>query len=373
MKIPFFKKSPTSPTPELEARYQPLLEPLSDAAPSGVDLEYHPDLLVLQTRTAPQETAQYGDFLAPAENLNWREIETASLALLAKGQDLRVLILLLRCRIQQAGAQGAYHGLYLIAESLQRFGPTLHPQLILDGASDPAVRANVLAALTDHRTVLADLRQIMIDKSAASRLSVRDVERALAIPRMADALQPDSLALQMRSLWAQEHPVIFDLSQAHAQVVRIVAWAQSDLGSDAPDLSALLALLAPFQRDAALHITAQPSIESDQTIHPHSSSRDATPAPVMEPALPTVNTPTSDTPPTSNAMTQTSATPHSRQDALSLVRIARVWFETHEPSSPVADLLRQAEKLTGKSYLEIADAIPLDLLARWRAASHQDT
>lgn len=232
---------------------------------------------------------------------------------------------------------------------------------------------NLFPKRTDHRTVLADLRQIMIDKSAASRLSVRDVERALAIPRMADALQPDSLALQMRSLWAQEHPVIFDLSQAHAQVVRIVAWAQSDLGSDAPDLSALLALLAPFQRDAALHITAQPSIESDQTIHPHSSSRDATPAPVMEPALPTVNTPTSDTPPTSNAMTQTSATPHSRQDALSLVRIARVWFETHEPSSPVADLLRQAEKLTGKSYLEIADAIPLDLLARWRAASHQDT
>ena len=371
MKIPFFKKTSTPAAPNLDARYLALLDPLSDMKPSGIDLEYHPDLLVLQTRTAPQETAQYGDFLAPAEALNWREIETASLALLTQGRDLRVLILLLRCRIQQAGAQGAYHGLYLIAESLQRFGKTVHPQHIMDGEADLAVRANVLAALADEHAVLADLRQVVIDKSAVSRLSVRDVERALAIPRVADALQPERLALQMASLWEQKNAMLLDLSQAHAQAMRIMAWSQSDLGPDAPDLSDLLSLLAPFQRDAELHIATEPASHLASIAEVEPASHDTMPH-VMDTLLQTSDTSTPHAAPAQQAMTSVSITPTSRQDALSLVRVARLWFETHEPSSPVADLLRQAEKLTGKSYLEIADAIPLDLLARWRNASNSE-
>jgi type VI secretion system protein ImpA len=53
---------------------------------------------------------------------------------------------------------------------------------------------------------------------------------------------------------------------------------------------------------------------------------------------------------------------------LAAIRSARTWFEAHEPSSPVALLLKQAERLTGKRFDEVFQAIPADLVERWAQA-----
>lgn len=357
MKIPFFSKSNSAQPPQMDHRYLALLEPQSEAAPCGIDLEYNPDLLVIQTRATPQAAAQYGDFVAPSDSLNWREIETSLLSVLTHGKDIRALVLLLRSRIQQAGARGAYEGLYVIAQTLERFAKHIHPQHIVDSELDPGVRANALAALVDESAVLADLRQIVVDTSAASRLSVRDVERSMAVPRPADAPTPENLGLQLKSLKAQKNAVLLDLKNAHAQAECIHAWAQSDLGHDAPDLSALLRLLSPFAKGAAPAATQEAEPVSAPIAPTEMPEPQHTPEPT--PSVATVA-------PAHNVAIAHTSHPHTRADALALVRTARLWFEANEPSSPVADLLRQAEKLTGKSYLEIADAIPLDLLARWR-------
>lgn len=57
--------------------------------------------------------------------------------------------------------------------------------------------------------------------------------------------------------------------------------------------------------------------------------------------------------------------PRDRDGALADIRSARQWFELHEPSSPVALLLRQAERLTGKRFDEVFQAIPAELVERW--------
>lgn len=57
----------------------------------------------------------------------------------------------------------------------------------------------------------------------------------------------------------------------------------------------------------------------------------------------------------------------TRGDILRDIRKARRWFENHEPSSPVAVLLKQAERMTGLRFSLVADAIPLDLLRKWDA------
>ncbi len=58
----------------------------------------------------------------------------------------------------------------------------------------------------------------------------------------------------------------------------------------------------------------------------------------------------------------------TREDMLHSIRTARGWFERHEPSSLVLVLLKQAERMDGKRFHEIADAIPLDLLRHWETA-----
>lgn len=65
--------------------------------------------------------------------------------------------------------------------------------------------------------------------------------------------------------------------------------------------------------------------------------------------------------------------PVTRQTVLGDIRAARKWFEENEPSSPVALLLRQAERLTGKPFAELYQAIPSDLVESWsREASEEE-
>ncbi|SUH21885.1 ImpA-related N- family protein [Salmonella enterica subsp. enterica] len=70
-----------------------------------------------------------------------------------------------------------------------------HPQNLLKMRRWRA--SNALAALLDHEGVMADIRGITLSNSAALRLQVRDVERALSAPRPADALAPESVRQQL--------------------------------------------------------------------------------------------------------------------------------------------------------------------------------
>ncbi|WP_289450338.1 type VI secretion system ImpA family N-terminal domain-containing protein, partial [Klebsiella pneumoniae] len=78
------------------------------------DLEYDPEYLLLFTRATPRAEAQYGDFISSPETINWAELERDARRLLLRSRDIRVLIVLLRCRIQQAGGQGLAEALTLL-------------------------------------------------------------------------------------------------------------------------------------------------------------------------------------------------------------------------------------------------------------------
>ncbi|EHB5701285.1 cytoplasmic protein, partial [Salmonella enterica subsp. enterica serovar Typhimurium] len=93
-----------------------LTKPVSAEQPCGPDPEYDPEYLLLFSRAAPQAEAQYGDFVSTPEAVNWPEIERDARRLLTRSKDIRVLILLLRSRIQQAGAQGLAEMLTQLAE-----------------------------------------------------------------------------------------------------------------------------------------------------------------------------------------------------------------------------------------------------------------
>ncbi|MBW9878773.1 cytoplasmic protein, partial [Escherichia coli] len=46
-----------------------LSDPISAECPCGPDLEYDPEYLLLFTRAAPREEAQYGDFVSTPETI----------------------------------------------------------------------------------------------------------------------------------------------------------------------------------------------------------------------------------------------------------------------------------------------------------------
>lgn len=341
------------------------LAPVSDDAPCGLDLEYDPEFVVLMAKTAPRSETQYGDFIGTPEALNWADIERECERLMARSRDIRVAIVWLRARIRQAGTRALADGLIRFVTLLEHFPRDIHPQLVVDGDPDPAVRANALASLVDPEGILSDIRDLTISRGTARRLQVRDVERALAIPRPADALSADSVRQQLVELTEQGTQEFLAIGASATVVDRIRIWAEASLGHEAPDLSALTKLLAPF---ASVHRSTPVETPTDDcaTSDVPDEHTDAPEVPATVPGQPS-NSPAV-APNTEMAMIGRIG---SRASALESIRQTRLWFETHEPSSPVADLLRQAERLVGKRFSEVAQSIPIDLLQKW-ASEHVD-
>ncbi|MEX9251755.1 ImpA family type VI secretion system protein [Pseudenterobacter timonensis] len=339
-----------------------LTDPVSTEQPCGPDLEYDPEYLLLFNRAAPQSEAQYGDFISTPETVNWSEIERDTRRLLARSKDLRVLILLLRCRTQLAGAQGMAETLALMEKLCATYSDTLHPQLPVgqevstENREDAMVaRSNALAALLDHEGVMADIRSITLSNNAAIRLQVRDVERALSAPRPVDALAPESVRQQLADLEARGRLPLMAFRQSARSIESLQQWANDTLSGFAPDFSRLrhLLMLLPDMVQSTTSEVEPPQMQS--------AIPEATLITSPQGEIPPADTP---------VIIQTSASiaPESirnRSDALERLRVIRRWFESNEPSSPTIPLLRQAERLVGKRFSEVINEIPPELLEKW--------
>jgi type VI secretion system protein ImpA len=248
---------------------------------------------------------------------------------------------------------------------LEAYPDTVHPQLAVDSDHEAAleIRSNALQALTDTDGLLSDLREVTFGKASIARLQVRDVERAFARPRPADALSQDSVTQQLDALRECDQSSLLGFDHARSSLAAITAWCENYLGSFSPDFSALgklLGLLAgsmgdevddsdveadAIAQDVASIEQSGPTIES-VPLNGNAASKEAS----VE-AAPMSRAPRAST--------------TNRQMALDNIRQARAWFEINEPSSPIPILLRRAEQFVGARYAQSVRAIPADLLAQW--------
>ncbi|OMG70960.1 type VI secretion system protein TssA [Burkholderia ubonensis] len=345
-------------TPGAVLRYADLLEPVSAEAPCGPDLEYDPAFVMLQAAVMPRTDAQYGDFVDAPQQANWAEAERDCRALLLRTKDIRLLTILIRCRIRQSGAEGLRDGIALLQQMLERYGETLHPMPVFDGERDPIVYSNAIAALADADAALADARDIPLPKTAGLQLQLRDIEKAFAVPRAKDALAPESASRLLSELWNRRDPTIVALADAQRAVAEIAARMRDALQADAPDLDGIVKLLQPFAQTALdAGRTPAASGPSDAPAEPASAPDAAEGAPA-ETSMREAGVP---------ARTAPDTRPTDRWSALATIQETRRWFEQNEPSSPVIVLLRQSERMVGKRFSELAGVIPAELLAQWDA------
>lgn len=326
---------------------------ISDARPCGESLEYDTEYAVLQSRLEPKAEVQYGKFSSRPEAPEWAEVERDARRLLLKSKDISLLVWFTRARCRMAGASGLLEGLSTLQAVLQAYPEQVHPQLVLEGVSDPAVRANALAALCDPQGLLGDLREVVVTGSTAFRLTVRDVERAMAFPRPPYAPDPEGVKRQLADLYGRRDPSLMALLACADCVQAIAEWAQDSLQDDAPNLAPLARLLAalasfsePEKRSAKLQAEA---LEPGERML---VAQDLKPA--SQQALTTMVPP---------ALHQSIV--EEREQIRALLRQVRQWIEHHEPSSPVTILIKQADRMWGKRFSEIATMIPPDLMKAW--------
>lgn len=316
-----------------------LLVALSDTAPCGEDLEYDPDFLALELAGVGKPEQQYGDRVIPAKPADWPVVLELSGSLAKRTRDLRVAVWMLRASARLRGWTGAVEGLQLLQGLLAQHWVQVHPRLDAPDGDNPQLRLSALSPLTPQGNpypgpppVLSDLRESRLVEHDRSSPLIREIELGM---RAAEPLPGELLPTEVGIVNAVRQRLVQDATLA----TRMLAGLEAVDGiaavlvarlpaADAPDLAPLRRLLAAVARAAQLAQGSTAPATGTET-----DSGQPLPAGV---AAPTV-----------------AGTIRSREDVGRTIDQLCDWLERNEPSHPAPLLLRRAQRLLNKSFLEI--------------------
>ncbi len=324
-----------------------LLSPISEALPSGDDLEYDAAFTALEAEAQPKAEQQFGDTLIPAVEPEWRALTGRATDLLKRSKDVRLGVLALRAATRTQGLEGFSLGLTLLVGLVDRFWDTLHPQLDAEDDNDPTMRMNALAPLSDSGMVLRDLYDCVLGTSrAVGAIRVRDVaiahnkltasgkDPAYSLPQVTDALLDIYTAT----------PNVFDLAigaAALAQQLEALIEAKTGRG-DQIDLKPLRALTHLLRTVCQATVTAA----NPQAAQAAEAEADGNPAPGAARAA-------------GGPMRGEIST---RQDALQMLDKVIAFLEKTEPGNPAPMLIKRAKRLVGVSFIDIMNDLAPDAI-----------
>lgn len=315
---------------------EPLIAALGADAPAGDNLEYDPAFLALEQAGAGKPEVEYGDKRYPAEPPDWPTVHEQALALAARTRDLRVAVWLLRAGARLHGLDGAARGLALLRGMLEGLWDSVHPQLDASDDNDPTMRLSALAPLFAPAAAPADLLAASLAPVRGS-LTLRELALGLGgigaapgevVPTEAGVLQ----ALQ--GLLATHEALAGTAEAAQRDARAIVALLEARLGRDrAPDAAPLTRLL-DLLAQAVARVRAPQDAQADRGAEVSAGPAGAASAPAA-------------------AATTSVGGISSRDDAVRAIGRICDWIERHEPSNPAPLLLRRAQRLMNKSFLDI--------------------
>ena len=309
-----------------ELGLEPLLAALAADDPCGPDLEYAPAFQAMLEAGAGKPERQYGDKVYPAEPPDWPVVHEHALQLAAQTRDLRVAVWLVRSGARLHGLAGAVSGLQLVRGLVDRHWEHVNPPLDRSDNNDPTARVTALMALAKEADGLADLRAASLTGKRGA-LTVRDVELALgaaeplpgeSVPSEDGVIQAVKAALDESSDLAVQMQAGYEAAQGLAgSLERHLEASQS------PDLAPLKKVL---QRVAEAGRKATGSPEEGA---PDGAGVTPASAPRPEGAI------------------------GSREDVQrSLDRVCD-WIERNEPTNPAPLLIRRAQRLMSKNFIDI--------------------
>ena len=324
-----------------------LLSPISEALPSGDDLEYDAAFTALQADAQPKAEQQFGDTLIAAVEPEWRDLTVRATDLLKRSKDVRLGVLALRAATHTQGVEGFSLGLTLLVGLVDRFWDTLHPQLDTEDDNDPTMRMNALAPLSDSSMVLRDLHDCVLGTSrAVGAIRVRDIaiaygkltasgkDPAYSLPQVTDAL------LDIYSAT----PKVFDLAvgaAALAQQLEALIEAKTGRG-DQIDLKPLRTLTHLLRTVCQATVTAA----NPQAAEAAEAEADGNAAPGAARAA-------------GGPMRGEIST---RQDALQMLDKVIAFLEKTEPGNPAPMLIKRAKRLVGVSFIDIMNDLAPDAI-----------
>lgn len=315
-----------------------LLDPIDANAPCGPNLEYDSEFLALEQSSRAKPEQQFGKTVVPAEEPDWLDVQRRAKILLSSSKDLRLAVVLTRALARCEGMPGLAFGLNLIHELLSRYWDSLHPSLDPEDGHDPTMRLNALGPLTDPNSLLRDVRCIVLTNNGKT-LSLRDALAALGMYPIGPGAAPGVVEVEEVLQSPQNAQTIDSARNALAAVARIHSLLVDKLGdTQAPDLQPLSAML-----HAIVH-----AVEKNLNDIPEQPTQDASSAAMPSDQL------------------SLSSSIRSREDVIRLLDKICLYIERTEPANPAPLLIRRAQRLMSKNFIEIINDLAPESLAQIR-------
>ncbi|WP_342113480.1 type VI secretion system protein TssA [Pseudoduganella sp. OTU4001] len=318
-----------------------LLAETSEAPPCGEDLgeKYDPQFEALERLARGKGEQRIGDQLIPAEGPDWPTVRQQALELMTRSKDLRVALLLTRALVRMEHLPGLRDGLDLIHAMLERYWDLVHPRLEDD---DPGMRMNTLAALADRDAMMLDVRDAVLVRAGPLKITVRDllVAQGRLKPTSGEGEHSQAqinaaiagAAAQDRSTVEAVQACVARIGAIHALLIDKVG---AGLATDLKPMSDMLKYVAQGCQAALGEAGLAP--DAGEAATPASEA-------AATPALP--------------------GEIRSRDDAMRLLDTICVFFERTEPGNPAPLLIRRAQRLMNKSFVEIIQDLAPDSLNR---------
>lgn len=320
-----------------------LLTPVGESAPCGPDLEYDSAFLALEDAARGKPEQQFGDTIIPAEDPDWRKIQTLSGELMTRTKDVRVAVHLLRSSARLQGLAAAADGLRLIHGLLTQYWDHVHPMLDADDDNDPTMRLNALAPLVDGASFLADIRKSGLGAGRSS-ITGRDFELAAgkAQPNEGESVTPPAGINQaLLEAEGQQAGLLAALSGMVDTVTAIDAVVTEKATISGPEFRPLRVLLQTISDAAKAASGARTGADNAATADVGGDAAMATGGAAHM------------------AVATTAGVLRTRDDAVQALEKVCEWIELNEPSNPAPLLIRRAQRLMSKNFMDIIrDLVP---------------
>jgi type VI secretion system protein ImpA len=311
-----------------------LLEPVSDEAPCGANLEYDAEFLSLERLALGKPEQQMGDSIRAAEPPDFDLVANHAAALLLRSKDLRVAVLLARALSHLQGYRGLSDGTRLVHGLLDRYFPTVYPQLDPEEGNDPTMRITAVAGLCAADILSAlRIRPLIISRSFGP-VSLRD----FAVAAGNAAATPDAPKLDLAGVEAafQEVDVVAlelaasTLKAITAHLAGIEAVFERETSGQGPELGALVDLARQAQHAVVSRLERRIGAPE-----PGGDAATSQPGGAAKPG----GTPIGEI--------------RTRADVIRALDKICEYYAEFEPSSPIPLLMERGKRLVSKNFLEI--------------------
>jgi len=333
-----------------------LLSEVSAESPCGEDLSYDNAFLALEGMLRPQSAGGVVEGVEQeAVEPNWREVREKSLELWQRSKDLRIGVSLTIALLKTEGIPGLRDGLSLLRGLLERYWEGLYPQLDPDDNDDPLERINIMQSLSPATVSEQDpmkFRQRLAEvplcnSNQMGKFSLRDIQIAKGeIPLPTDEMAgiPDMPVIDA-AFQDTTTDELLATSRATEEAMEhlaniTMAFSRNASQGQAPDLGDFQSILGNIHKCMQRYLAKRGYGDA---------VKDDTPTTSSEPEKVGVSL---------------IGEIHSPKEALLAIEKVCQYFDRHEPSSPVPLLLRRAQRLVSKNFLEVIQDVCPDALGQ---------